>query len=104
MPREVLGTSRGLLFPLKVLEKRQLVTFSPSFLSALQRTPNPPETALFSQVLGLLEHFGEFFYMRIFIGQHWKRHYSSLVHVNFHWKSVFHRKTHSLLLLDCICY
>ena len=54
MPREVLGTSRGLSFLPNLPQNRRLVTFSPDFLSAPKRTRNTPENAHFSQVLGPL--------------------------------------------------
>ena len=54
MPREVLGTSRGLSFLPNLPQNKRLVTFSPDFLSATKRTRNTPENTHFSQVLGLL--------------------------------------------------
>ena len=53
-PREVLGTSRGLLFQPNPPKNTALVAFSTDFLSATKRTRNPPENARFSQVLGPL--------------------------------------------------
>ena len=52
MPREVLGTSRGLSFLPNLPQNKRLVTFSPDFFSATKRTRNTPENAHFSQVLG----------------------------------------------------
>ena len=54
MPREVLGTSRGLSFLPNLPQNKRLVTFSPGFLSTTKRTRNTPENAHFSQVLGPL--------------------------------------------------
>ena len=53
-PREVLGTSQGLLFQPNPPKNTALLAFSPDFFSATKRTRNPPENARFSQVLGPL--------------------------------------------------